>query len=246
MRPPTSRPLQPGLYRYPRKLVVWAICFAPANWLRVTLYRAICGYVIAPRARIGFGTVIAVDGAEIGDATVGRFNRFQGPFLLRIGDGSSIGDRNAFDCGEWIVSAPGVVRPRVCAIGADTLITGHHYIDASQGFTLGERSWIAGRDTQIWTHGAGVPDGGVRIGADCYVGSAARFAPGSGVGDGCAVGMGAVVTKYIGGSCLLVAGVPARIVRENVRWRDRPIETSPDTGDAESASMSRAATGTSH
>jgi acetyltransferase-like isoleucine patch superfamily enzyme len=213
-------------YRYPRKLAVWAIAFMPGNSLRTSLYRIVCRYRIAHGARIGFGSIIAVDKAEIDDATIGRFNRFQGPYTLRIQDGSKIGDRNSFDCGVWSLAEPVPVSSH-CYLGANTLITGNHYIDVTKGFVLGDRSWIAGRDTQIWTHGAGVEDGEVRVGNDCYIGSAARFAPGSGVGDRCIVAMGAVLTQYIEGTSLLVGGVPARVIRE----RTEATETAlPDNG----------------
>jgi len=213
------------MYRYPRKLAVWAIGFTPGNWLRVFLYKIVCGYRIAPHARVGWGSLIAVNAAEIDNAIIGRFNRFQGPFLLRIRAGARVGDRNAFDCGEWSLASP-VPVSSFCDLGANTLITGNHYVDVTQGFTLGDRSWLAGRDTQVWTHGAGASDGAVRIGDDCYIGSAARLAPGSGVGDKCVVGMGAVLTHYIEGSSLLVGGVPARVIRELVEATDTVIAGS--------------------
>ena len=225
MRSQQSAAARAAMYHYPRKFAVWAIAFTPGNGLRVSLYRIVCGYRIAPGARIGFGTIIAVDSAEIDNARIGRFNRFQGPYVLRIKDGSSIGDRNAFDCGEWSIPQS-VAASAHCDLGANTLITGNHYVDVTQGFTLGDRSWLAGRDTQVWTHGADAAEGEVRIGNDCYIGSAARLAPGSGVGDKCVVGMGAVLTHYIEGSSLLIGGVPARVIRERVEATDGVIPGS--------------------
>jgi len=216
---PGSRGNSARRYRYPWKLVVWAISIVPSNRVRVFLYRSLCGYRIERGARIGFGTIIAVDSATIGRAGIGRFDRFQGPFALEIGDGVLIGDRNVFDCGEWIMEERPEAGGRLCRIGANALVTGLHYFDVTAGFSVGEGSWIAGRGTQVWTHGADVPDGGVRIGSDCYVGSAVRFAPGSAVGDECVVGLGAVVTRNFEGNRLLLGGVPATVVRENVQWR---------------------------
>ncbi len=227
MRSTENAAKRAAMYRYPRKLAVWIIGFTPGNWLRVSLYKIFCGYRIAHGARIGFGTLIAIDAAEIDVVRIGRFNRFQGPYVLRIKEGSSIGDRNAFDCGEWSISQS--AKPSAyCDIGANTLITGNHYVDVTQGFSLGDRSWLAGRDTQVWTHGAGAAGGAVHIGKDCYIGSAARLAPGSGVGDGCVVGMGAVLTHYIEGSSLLVGGVPARVIRERVQAADS-VPTGSDS-----------------
>lgn len=200
-------------------MLAWAASFLPANWLRVSCYRMFDGYEIASDARIGFGTVIAIDSAFIGSVIIGRFNRFQGPFALNAGDGARIGDRNVFDCGEWVMTTRPDAGGRSCAIGANALITGHHYFDVTAGFSLGQSSWIAGRDTQVWTHGGDVPDGSVSIGNDCYVGSAARFAPGASVGDGSVVALGAVVTKKFDDQSVLLGGVPATVLKENVQWR---------------------------
>ena len=209
-------------YGYPRKLGVLIAAVTPTNWMRVSLYRLLYGDGVSRSARIGFGTVIAVDSARIGGAAIGRFNRFQGPLALEIADGAKMGDRNQVDCGEWILSDRPEGSRGSCTLGANALVTGNHYIDVTSGFSLGARSWIAGRETQVWTHGSGVPDGKVEIGSDSYVGSAARFAPGSGVGDCCVVGLGAVVTKKFSGTRQLIAGVPAVVVRENIDWPRTP------------------------
>ena len=42
--------------------------------------------------------------------------------------------------------------------------------------------------------------------------------PGVKIGDGAIVAAGAVVTKAVPSRCM-VAGVPAKVVKENVEWR---------------------------
>lgn len=53
----------------------------------------------------------------------------------------------------------------------------------------------------------------IRIGSGCWIGARALFVAGSSIGDGCIVAAGAVVTKNFGND-VLIAGVPARIVKD--------------------------------
>lgn len=189
----------------------------PSNTLRVALYRLLFRYRIASGARVGFGTLIAVGKASIGRARIGRRNTFSGPFTLCIGEGVEIGQENLIVCGDWAAeekfSESGYERS--CTLEAGSMITSSHFIDAVGGFLLGAGSWIAGRGSQFWTHGAGVRDRGVSIGARCYIGSAVRLAPGAAVADESVVAIGSVVTKKFANGRVLIAGVPASVVRED-------------------------------
>jgi acetyltransferase-like isoleucine patch superfamily enzyme len=185
--------------------------------LRVALYRLLLRYRIARGARVGIGTLIAVDKARIGRARIGRRNTFSGPFTLCIGEGAEIGPENLISCGYWAAAAEfgEAGYERSCTLEADSRITSGHFIDAVGGFSLGAGSWIAGRGSQFWTHGVGVRDRQVSIGARCYIGSAVRFAPGAAVADESVVAIGSVVTKKFADRRVLVAGVPASVVRED-------------------------------
>lgn len=79
---------------------------------------------------------------------------------------------------------------------------------------IGDRCWIAGRGSQFWTHGASTPRTTVHIGADCFVGSACRFAPGAAVAEHCVVSLGSVVTRRFTTPYRLLGGVPARELRD--------------------------------
>jgi acetyltransferase-like isoleucine patch superfamily enzyme len=103
----------------------------------------------------------------------------------------------------------------------DALITSRHYFDLSGSLVLGERSWIAGIDSQFWTHGAGIRERDIKIGADCYIGSAVRFSPGSSIGDAVIVAMASVVSGEIMESNTLIGGVPARVLRSNYNWKEK-------------------------
>ena len=198
------------------------IGFLPLNFLRVLGYRLLFGYRIAS-SRIGFGTIIAVDEFSITRSKIGFFNQFIGPMKINIAEGASIGNRNTFSCGYWVLREENRTMNylRTLEIGADTLITSGHHFDVAGKFKLGDRSWIAGIGSQFWTHGVGVLDRNIEIGSDCYLGSAVRFAPGAAIGNNVLVAMGSVVSGKIDASNALVGGVPAKVLRENYDWKSQ-------------------------
>jgi len=191
----------------------------PINILRVLGYHLL-GYKVKS-AHIGFGTVIAVAQAAFDSCRIGPFNLFIGPMKLIIRRGASIGSRNEFSCGYWVLrdEYKNSGYTRTLEIGTDALITSRHHFDIAGTFNLGERSWIAGIGSQFWTHGAGVTDRDIIIGTDCYLGSAVRFAPGSLIGNNVLVAMGSVVSGRLDVDNALVGGVPAKILKEDYNWR---------------------------
>jgi acetyltransferase-like isoleucine patch superfamily enzyme len=212
-----------------RLVISVIISLVPSNFLRILLHRIVNGYKISRSGRVGFGTILAVDEARIGSATIKMFNVFQGPFSLLIEDGVTISVLNTFRCGQWVVDEEELKKNvgllRYCRLRKNASINMGHFIDATGGFELGEGSQISGRDSQFWTHGAGVADKSIVIGSNCFIGSAARFAPGSIVGDHCMVGLGSVVTEKFNGNHLLIAGVPAKVIKDNYDWRRHmPLE----------------------
>jgi len=194
------------------------ISIVPINTLRVLGYRLI-GYKIS--GRVGFGTVIAVSEARIESCKIGSFNLFVGPMKVEIGAGASIEHRNIFSCGFWTMDEKyrNIGYKRSLKIGANTLITSGHFFDVAGLFVLGSGSWIAGIGSQFWTHGVGVTDRDIQIGSDCYLGSAVRFAPGSGIGDYVIVALGSVVTKKFDVSNALIGGAPATVVKTDYAWK---------------------------
>ena len=201
------------------KLVLAAlVSIVPINALRLLGYRLL-GYKIS--GRIGFGTVIAVSEAHIAKCKIGLFNLFIGPMRVEIGENVKVENRNTFSCGFWTTQEQYKDKnyARSLQIGANTLITSGHYFDLAGSFILGDGSWIAGVGSQFWTHGAGVADRDIQIGRDCYLGSAARFAPGSAIGDNVIVAMGSVVTKKFNLSKAMIGGVPATVLKKNYDWK---------------------------
>lgn len=197
------------------------VSLLPFNTLRVLGYRLL-GYELI-EAQVGFGTVIAVDEATLESCKIGPFNFFVGPMKIHIHKGASIGNRNEFICGYWVLrdeyrDKHYLRRLEVCA---QALITSRHYFDLSGSLILGERSWIAGIDSQFWTHGIGVTDRDIQIGSDCYIGSAVRFSPGSSIADRVVVAMGSVVSGQMPENNALIGGVPAKVLKSNYNWKDK-------------------------
>ena len=58
----------------------------------------------------------------------------------------------------------------------------------------------------------------MKIGNKVWIATNALILPGVSIGDGAIVAAGAVVTKDVPAKCM-VAGVPARVVKENVEWK---------------------------
>lgn len=195
------------------------ISILPFNALRCGLYRLVFGYTIQ-NSRIGFGSVISVSSAILDHCSIGHFNRFLGPMSVSVGLRADIESHNVFDCGDWAADDEHANRyGRTLTVGEEVFITNHHFFDVAGNLSIGAGTWIAGRGSQFWTHGVNVTDRDVSIGKKCYIGSATRFAPGSGVGDNIIVGIGSVVTKRVEASSALVAGFPAKVVKEGRGWK---------------------------
>lgn len=198
-----------------RRLVARLVAWLPSNGLRVAGYRAL-GCTLAGDVRIGLGTVIACSRfrAEQG-VIVGRNNRFTGPFAITIGAGAFIGRGNVFDCGEIaaFTEKRHMRYARRMTIGARALIHERHFFDLYGAITIGAGTWIAGIESQFWTHGASAMEHDIAIGANCYLGSAIRMAPGTCVGDRCVVGLGSVIVTPLPQPDRVLAGFPAKVLR---------------------------------
>ncbi len=202
-----------------KKIIAFLISAIPLNFFRIILYRTILKYNISLSSKIGLFTVIAVDEATIINSIIGKFNQFVGPYRLEIDEACLIGYRNNFNCGEWVLNFPDSQYLRTCKIGKKTLITNFHFIDTSGGFELNENSWIAGQSSEFWTHGAGAVDRFISIGKDCYIGSGVKFAPGVVIGNNNLIGLGSILTQKFNVENTLIAGNPAKVMRENYFWK---------------------------
>jgi acetyltransferase-like isoleucine patch superfamily enzyme/coenzyme F420-reducing hydrogenase beta subunit len=94
----------------------------------------------------------------------------------------------------------------------------HHKITLGDGCAIAREVIIRDTDAHGIAGAAGGPAAEIRIGDRVWIGTRAIILKGVTIGDGAVVAAGAVVTKDVPPHCL-VAGVPARVIREGVEWR---------------------------
>jgi acetyltransferase-like isoleucine patch superfamily enzyme len=110
----------------------------------------------------------------------------------------------------------------VVTIGRMTFLNRRTEIMAKELVSIGDEcaiSWdVSISDTDYHQLGAGRPDTSpVLIGNHVWIGARATILKGVSIGDGAIVAAGSVVTKDVPPRSL-VAGVPARIIRDDVSW----------------------------
>lgn len=114
-----------------------------------------------------------------------------------------------------------VHKNAIFEIGNNTYLNGGS-IDCSHHISIGNDCAIADgvRIMDNSWHSANSPTGGgeIKIGSNVWIATGAMILPGVKIGDGAIVAAGAVVTKDVPPRCM-VAGVPAKVVKEDVEWR---------------------------
>lgn len=141
------------------------------------------------------------------------------PSILRMDDNSKLivhGDFKFF-YGADIVCFEGACLE----LGNGSFVNCDSKIRCHKHITIGENSVIS-HDVTIMDSDAHAIDGVVhtapiRIGNHVWIGSRVIVLKGVTVGDGAVIAAGSVVTKDIPEKCM-VAGVPARVIKEKVEW----------------------------
>ena len=213
------------------KLLVLACVALLPSFLKRPCYRFFFGYRVGKRVRIGF-SILEAGTCEIGDdSQIGHLNVVIGVKRLTLGDHVRIGHLNIIRGGDAVnlarysellrlneinsIREPEVVNPVApCfSLGAGSIVTTGHKIDFTDRVDIGRRSIIGGRNSSVWTHNRQrtLP---VSIGDFAYVGSEVRVAPGGRIPSRCIIGIGAVITGKIEAEGWLIAGVPAKPIKE--------------------------------
>lgn len=201
------------------------------SFLKRPCYRLFLGYRIGKRVRIGLSVIDAAECQIDDDVTIGHLNVVIGVQRITIGDHVRIGHLNIIRGGEEVqlgryadiirmneinsIPEPDAVNPvdPRFILGAGCIVTTGHKIDFTDRVEIGRRTIIGGRNSSLWTHNRQrtLP---ITIGEFAYVGSEIRVAPGSSIPSRCIVGIGSVITGKIEAEEWLIAGVPARPVKE--------------------------------
>jgi len=213
------------------RLVVLGFIAVLPSFLMRPCYRLLFGYRVGKRVRIGFSIIDAGQCVIEDDVRIGHLNIVLGVGKLALADHVRIGHLNIIRGGEEVqlgrfseiirmneinsIPDPDVVNPvEPCfSLGPGSVITAGHKIDFTDRVDIGRRAIIVGRNSSLWTHNRQktLP---IRIGDFAYVGSEIRMAPGSSIPPRCVVGIGSVITGEIESPGWLIAGVPAKPIKE--------------------------------
>jgi acetyltransferase-like isoleucine patch superfamily enzyme len=213
------------------RLIVLAIVALFPSFLKRPVYRLFFGYQIGKRVRIGLSIIDAKKCRIDDDVRIGHLNVVIRVKKLAIGDHVKIGHLNIIRGGDEVklgryseiirmneinsIAEPEVVNPidPRFSLGDGSIITAGHKIDFTDRVTIGRRSILGGRNSSLWTHNRQrtLP---IDIGSFAYIGSEIRIAPGGALPSRCIVGIGSVITSQLTAEGYLIAGVPAKPVKE--------------------------------
>jgi len=213
------------------RLVVLAFIGALPSFLKRPLYRVCFGYKIGKRVHVGFSVIDARECSIADDTQIGHFNLVIGVKKLTVGDHVKIGYCNIIRGGDEVrlgryseiirtneinsIPEPDVVNPTDprFLLGEGSVVTTGHKIDFTDRVTIGRRSILGGRNSSLWTHNR-QRTRPIDIGSFAYIGSEIRIAPGGALPSRCIVGIGSVITNELTAEGYLIAGVPAKPLKE--------------------------------
>ncbi len=213
------------------RLTMLAIIALLPSFLKRSCYRLFFGYHIGKRVRIGLSIVDARHCRLDDDVSIGHLNLIIRVSKLEVGDHVKIGHLNIIRGGEEVrlgpyseiirmneinsISEPEVVNPidPRFFLGAGSVVTTGHKIDFTDRVEIGRHTILGGRNSSVWTHNR-QRTRPIEIGSFTYVGSEIRMAPGASIPSRCIVGIGSVITGQLAGEEKLIAGVPARVIKD--------------------------------
>lgn len=232
------------------RLFVLALIAPLPSFVMRPCYRLFFGYHIGKRVHFGVSIIDAAECHIEDDVRIGHLNVIIGVQKLSMGDHVRIGHLNIIRGGEEVrleryaeimrmneinsipePDAVNPVEPRF-RLGPGSIVTTGHKIDFTDRVDIGRRTIIGGRNSSLWTHNR-QRTRPINIGDFAYVGSEIRMAPGSSIPSRCIVGIGSVITSRIDGEEKLIAGVPAKPIKE-LSSEDRFLierRTRPDLPD---------------
>jgi len=201
------------------------------SFLKRSCYRWFFGYKVGKRVRIGLSIIDARQCSLADDVSIGHLNVVTRVEKLTIGDHARIGHLNIIRGGAEVslgryseiirlneinsIPDPEVVNeidPRFI-LGDGSIVTTGHKIDFTDRVEIGRRVILGGRNSSLWTHNRQrtLP---ITIGANVYIGSEIRMAPGSAIPARSIVGIGSVITAPLA-------------VYLSIRYWSRPLSIVP-------------------
>src|SRR5688500_2352057 len=232
------------------RLAMLALVALLPSFLKRPCYRLFYGYRIGKRVHIGVSIIDAQECEIADDVLIGHLNLVLGVKKISIGDHTKIGHLNIIRGGDEVrlgryseimrtnqinsIPDPDVVNPTDprFSLGDGSIVTTGHKIDFTDRVEIGRRSIIGGRNSSLWTHNR-QRTRPISIGDFVYVGSEIRMARGGSIPSRCIVGIGFVITGTFCEEGYLIAGVPAKSIKQLSEEDQFLIErkTRPDLPD---------------
>jgi acetyltransferase-like isoleucine patch superfamily enzyme len=213
------------------KILIIFLTFIFPSSVKCFLYRHLFGYKIGKRVKIGFSVIDAKECVIDDDVKIGHLNLFVQTKKLMIGDNARIGHLNIIRGGEEVIlgryceilrlneinAIPNPIASNPVdqrfILGNGSVIAASHKIDFSDKVEFGKCVILGGRNSSLWTHNRQSTEQ-IKIGDYAYIGSEIRIAPGGEIPAKCVVGIGSVITKKFEVENTLIAGVPAKVVKD--------------------------------
>ncbi|HET9525536.1 MAG TPA: hypothetical protein VFO99_05185 [Pyrinomonadaceae bacterium] len=212
-------------------MLVLALFALLPSFMKRSLYRWFFRYKIGKGVRIGLSIIDAGECLIEDGVSIGHFNVVTRVEKLTIQDHARIGHLNIIRGGSEVslgryseiirlneinsIPDPDVVNeidPRFI-LGNGSIVTTGHKIDFTDRVEIGRRVILGGRNSSVWTHNRQrtMP---ITIGEKAYIGSEIRMAPGSSIPARSIVGIGSVITAPLAEEGKLIAGVPAKTIKD--------------------------------
>ena len=188
------------------------IKFIPFSSLKVFLLSKLFGYSIGRNVKIGKSMLCCKK--------------------VTIGDNVYIANRNIINCNELVIgfntsihSGNTIQGGGNFSIGNNSRIINNHHFDLWNNIELGNNTWVAGKNSQFWTHGSiytknGTKDLSIIIKNDIYIGSSSLISPGVFIESINLIGLGSVVSGVFPESNTIIAGNQAKVIKQNIDWRE--------------------------
>jgi len=189
--------------------------------IRYRLLNLFLNVKIDKSAHVGFSIILARSGRMDKNSKIMNLTFINeiDKFIMR--EDSKIGSKN------WITGSSAELKKGYAAspnrkcefiLGVHARITGNHHFDCNGGVYIGDFTTIAGKDSQVLTHGIDLVEnvqkaGSVEIGDFCFVGTKSLFLMNSSLPDYSLLAAGALVNKRHQDSYGIYAGVPAKKVK---------------------------------
>jgi len=183
---------------------------------------AVYGYELDPTAYIGISIVLVEKLKMAKHSRIGNLNIVRRLELVQLGERSTIGSYNLITCISKKNKAHYQHLPdrrTELLLEEHAAITMQHILDCNESIRIGRFSTIAGYRSQLLTHSidtykARQSASPIQIGAYCFVGTSCILLGGAKLPDRCILGAGALLNRGYDEEYRVLAGVPARPVKE--------------------------------